>query len=59
MSKGGGDYRFIVHNVEELSGGETLVLKSSELSIGPPVLVPRYYLQEPGQVGGERANREL
>ena len=47
VSKGGGDYRFVVHNVEKLGGGEAFVLKGSELSIGPPISVPRHYLQEP------------
>ena len=59
MGKGGGDYRFVIRNVEELSGGETLVLKGSELLIGPPILVPRHYLQEPRRVGGKGTSSEL
>ena len=56
MSKGGGNNRFVIHNMEELRGGETFVLEGSELLIGTPVLVPRHYLQKPGQIGGEGAS---
>ena len=48
MSKGGGYNGFVVCNMEELRGGEAFVLKGSELLIGPPVLVPRHYLQKLG-----------
>ena len=48
VSKGGGNNGFIVRNVEELRGSEAFVLEGSQLSIGPPVLVPRHYLQESG-----------
>ena len=56
MSEGGGNNRFVVCNMEELRGGETFILKGLELSIGPPVLIPRHYLQKSGRIGGERAS---
>ena len=59
VSEGGGNNRFVVRNMEELRGGKTFVLKGSELLIGPPVLVPRHYLQKPGQIGGEEAGCEF
>ena len=59
VSKGGGDNRFIVCNVEELGRSEAFILKGSQLSIGPPVLVPRHYLQESGRIGGEGASSKL
>ena len=59
VSKGGGNNGFIVRNVEQLGGIEAFVLKGSQLSIGPPVLVPRHYLQKPGRIGGEGTGRKL
>ena len=59
VSKGGRDNRFVVCNMKELRGGESFVLKGSELPIGPPVLVPRHYLQKPKQIGGEGASGEF
>ena len=46
VSEGGRNNRFVIRNMEELRGGETFILKGPELSIGPPVLVPRHYLQK-------------
>ena len=56
MSERGGNNGFVVCNVEELRGGEAFVLKGSQLLIRPPVLVPGYYLQKSGRIGGEGAS---
>ena len=59
VSKGSGDNGFIVRNVKELGRSEAFILKGTQLSIGPPILVPRHYLQKPGRVGGEGASSKF
>ena len=53
VGEGGGNNWFIVCNVKELGRSKPFILKGPQLPIGPPVLVPRHYLQKSGQVGGE------
>ena len=55
-SKRKGNDGLIVGNMEELGGLEAFILKSSKLSIRPPVFGPRHYVQQLGRVGWERAS---
>ena len=48
VGKGGGNNGFVIGDVEELRRSKPFILKGSYLSIGPPILVPRHYLQESG-----------
>ena len=59
MSEGGGNDGFVVHDMEQLGRFEAFVLKGSQLSIGPPVLVPRHYFQKSGGIGREGTGCEL
>ena len=59
VSKRGGDDGFVVYNVEQLGGGKAFVLGGPQLSIGPPILVPRHYFQQSGRNGGKGASSKF
>ena len=59
VGEGSRNYWLVVHNVKELGGGKSFVLKGPQLSIRPPVLVPRHYLQKSGRVGGKGASSKF